>query len=82
MALGNAAGALVSTDTDEDYDQLSFGASGDFGMFGFAVAYQEDSTFAPYFSAENGDFNDSEIIGVSGSASFAGAERSMKPESA
>ncbi|MDP5358669.1 MAG: porin, partial [Paracoccaceae bacterium] len=67
LALTNAAGARVSVDTDEDYDQLSFGASGDLGMFGFAVAYQEESTFAPYFSAENGDFNDSEIFGISAS---------------
>lgn len=74
LALTNAAGARVSVDTDEDYDQLSFGASGDLGMFGFAVAYQEESTFAPYFSAENGDFNDSEIFGISASVSVAGAD--------
>jgi hypothetical protein len=86
MALGNNRGGLVAEDTAEDYTQLSFGASGDFGMFGFAVAYQEENEFPGYFTAHddtlavddglgsNGDFNDSEIIGVSGSASFSGAD--------
>ena len=74
LALTNADGDRVSVDTDEDYDQISFGASGDLGMFGFAVAYQEESTFAPYFSAANGDFTDSEIFGISGSVSVAGAD--------
>jgi outer membrane protein OmpU len=74
LALTNADGDLVSDDTDEDYDQLSFGASGDLGMFSFAVAYQEESTFAPYFSAANGDFNDSEIFGISAGVSVAGAD--------
>ncbi|WP_400084183.1 porin [Yoonia sp. R78084] len=74
LALGNADGGLVAEDTTEDYDQLSFGASGDLGMFSFAVAYQEESEFAPYFSAENGDFNDSEIFGISAGVSVAGAD--------
>lgn len=73
MALTNADGDRVSVDTEEDYDQLSFGASGDLGQFSFAVAYQEESQFAPYFSAANGDFNDSEIFGVSVGTTFAGA---------
>ncbi|MFA8443700.1 porin [Yoonia sp.] len=74
LALTNADGDRVSVDTDEDYDQLSFGASGDLGMFGFSVAYQEESEFAPYFSVPNGDFNDSEIFGISGSVSVSGAD--------
>jgi hypothetical protein len=43
MVLSDAGGDRVSVETDEDYDQLSFGASGDFGAFNFAVAYQEES---------------------------------------
>lgn len=78
LALGNANGDLVSNDTDEDYDQLSFGASGDLGMFGFSVAYQEEATFGgpipDYWNQYNGDFNDSEIFGISGSVSVAGAD--------
>ena len=73
VALTNSDGDRVSVDTDEDYDQLSFGASGDLGTFGFAVAYQEDAEFAPYFDT-NGDFTNNEVFGVSGSASFGGAD--------
>ncbi|PXW72127.1 porin-like protein [Loktanella sp. PT4BL] len=74
LALGNADGGLVNEDTDEDYAQMSFGASGDLGMLSFAVAYQEenDGPAAGYF-AGNGDFNDSEIFGISVGAAVAGA---------
>jgi hypothetical protein len=74
LALTNADGDRVSVDTDEDYDQLSFGASGDLGMFSFAVAYQDESEFAPYFSAANGDFTDNEIWGLSAGVSVGGAD--------
>ncbi|PXW72133.1 porin-like protein [Loktanella sp. PT4BL] len=73
LALGNADGALVTDDTDEFYDQMSFGASGDLGMFSFAVAYQEETEFGTYFSDFNGDFTDDEIFGISVGAAVAGA---------
>ena len=57
----------ISTDTQ---DQLSVGVSGDLGMFGFALAYQEE---ADVF-ASAGDFHAQEVFGVSGSVSVAGAD--------
>ena len=80
LALSNNDGFLVSDDTEEDYAQMSFGASGDLGMFSFAVAYQEENDFPGYFSAgiagtgDNGDFTDNEIFGVSAGVSVAGAD--------
>lgn len=80
LALGNADGALVSNNTTEDYDQLSFGASGDLGMFSFAVAYQDEAEFGAqdggpdYWNPANGDFTDNQIFGVSAGVAVAGAD--------
>ncbi len=79
-ALANNAGFQVGDDTDEDFAQLSLGASGDLGMFSFAIAYQEENEFPGYFDADgagqgdNGDFNDNEIFGISAGTSFSGAD--------
>ncbi len=67
----------VSTTTgDDDVDQLSFGIAGDFGMFSFTAAYQEesDAVFGPVAEAANGDFNSDEVFGVSVGVSAAGAD--------
>ena len=84
--LTDAGGQIVDTvATDEEVDQLSVGASGDFGMFSVAVAYQEESNAAAsgvvdgdplaYDPAdENGDFNLSEIFGISAGVAVAGAD--------
>lgn len=100
--LANNAGTRNAND---DMNQLSVGASADFGNFNVIVAYQErsgeaggfysnaedagpdgifgndpstavdesfdDSTNAGY--GDNGDFNDSEILGISVGTTFAGA---------
>ncbi len=82
----DAAGGLAREDDTfkEEYDQLSFGVSGDFGMFSFAAAYQEKSSdngvttiadvtdYDP--SGQNDDFTLNEVYGVSAGVSVAGAD--------
>lgn len=64
-------------DTDgaafDDLEQLSVGATGDLGNFGFAFAYQEESTAV----TGNGDFNGDEIFGISVNTSFSGADLTL-----
>ena len=73
--IANSAGGYVADDDAENkaMDQLSVGASGAFGMYSFAVAYQEEATNLGYF-AGNGDFTDNQVFGISGGASVAGAD--------
>ena len=68
---------LVQDNSNEFVDQLSVGMNGEFGMFTFAAAYQEDSigpigAYDP--TVGNGDFTDDTIWGVSVGTSFAGAD--------
>lgn len=69
----------------DDLNQLSVGATADFGNFNVVLAYQEASGEAGgFYSAnlpvgiptdgDNGDFNDAEIFGLSVGTSFAGAD--------
>jgi outer membrane protein OmpU len=62
----------------EDLNQLSIGVSGSVANFNVAVAYQAESDEAATFynglgNADNGDFSNSEIYGVSVSTAVAGA---------
>ena len=40
-----SSGDIVADDTTDTVDQLSVGASGDLGMFSFAVAYQQEAEY-------------------------------------
>jgi outer membrane protein OmpU len=76
LSEAGTGGDRVSVETTEEYDQVSFGASGDLGAFSFAVAYQEAGIGATggYDAATaNGDFNNSEIYGLSVGTDVAGA---------
>jgi hypothetical protein len=76
VTLSDADGVRVSTQSTEEYDQVSFGASGDLGAFSFAVAYQEEAIgLAGTYDAEtaNGDYNNNEIFGLSVGTAVAGA---------
>jgi len=68
-----SSGGIVADDTTDTVDQLSVGASGDLGMFSFAVAYQQEAEYASYF-ANNGDFTDNKVFGVSAGTSVGGAD--------
>ncbi|WP_281980894.1 porin [Thalassorhabdomicrobium marinisediminis] len=75
--LANNDGTRVT----DDLDQLSLGVSADFGNFNVVAAYQEETDEAPFFydgtlpgEGDNGDFNRSEIFGVSVGTAFAGAD--------
>jgi outer membrane protein OmpU len=66
----DAAGVSADINGDEDaLVQLSFGAAIDFDAFFATVAYQEETD---YFDGD-GDFSGSEIFGISGGGTFAGA---------
>ena len=76
--LTDAAGVATDDDpTADEVDQLSVGVSGDFGMFSMAAAYQEESSgvaglYDPVTA--NGDFNASEVFGISAGVAVAGAD--------
>ena len=74
-AVANVDGGYVADDGAEDkaVDQLSLGASGDLGMFSFAVAYQDEVDNLGYFGG-NGDFTDNQVFGVSAGVMVAGAD--------
>lgn len=55
----------------DDLQQLSVGASADFGMFSVAAAYQAEPTGG--FTDTNGDWSGDEIMGLSGTATVGGA---------
>ncbi|WP_458792197.1 porin [Yoonia sp. MH D7] len=71
MLVADEAGNYTS-DAGENYDQLSFGLSGDIGMFNYSVAYQDEAVLGN--TGGNGDFESAEAFGISGGASFAGAD--------
>jgi len=62
--------SVVAVDGTTDYEQLSFGASGEFGAFTAAIAYQEEVDAT---TNTNGDFSDAEVFGLSVGGTFAGA---------
>ncbi|WP_322895038.1 MULTISPECIES: porin [unclassified Yoonia] len=73
-----------NVNVSEDLNQLSLGVAGSFGNFGFTAAYQaesnEDDNFykasgglAGVGGADNGDFSNDEIFGVSVNTTFSGA---------
>ena len=66
----DASVSYVVDDAADSVEQLSVGAKGSFGAFGFSVGYQEESDYVD----TNGDFNGDEITAVSVSGSFAGAD--------
>jgi hypothetical protein len=73
---GNATDSGAFT---EEVDQLSVAASGTFGMVTIGAAYQEESiaiggasNYDP--NGENGDFNLSEIFGISAGVAVGGAD--------
>jgi len=76
-AIATANGDLVQDNTTDYVDQLSLGATGTFGNFTVSAAYQEEATYGAAFSAANGDFNGSEVFGISGSTTFSGATVSV-----
>lgn len=63
----------VTLDGEEtgDIKQASFGAAATFGAYTFGLSYQEEDTTAVDIE---GDYSPSEVLGVSASTSFAGAE--------
>jgi hypothetical protein len=73
-SLADSAGVRNAGD---ELEQLSIGASADFGNFNVVVAYQEALTAASapgYVLAANGDFYDEEVFGLSVGTSFGGAD--------
>lgn len=81
--IGDVDNHLVQDNSNDNVDQLSLGLNGEFGMFTFAGAYQEESIAAggpvgAYDPAgANGDFNTDQVWGVSVGTSFAGADLSV-----
>jgi outer membrane protein OmpU len=72
--VSNVDGGYVGEDGAEGAgDQLSFGASGAFGMVNFAVAYQAEADNEGYFDG-NGDWTDESVMGVSAGTTVAGAD--------
>ncbi|WP_394178830.1 porin [Yoonia maritima] len=71
MVLADTNGNTASSVSSEDYDQLSFGAAADVGQFSVAAAYQEESTLG---TTGNGDYNVSEIWGLSVGTTVSGAD--------
>ncbi|AKS47570.1 porin [Octadecabacter temperatus] len=74
--LGDAANVRNSVNGVSDLEQLSIGASADFGNFNVVMAYQEalSAAGATIYDAANGDFNEGEVFGLSVGTSFAGAD--------
>jgi len=69
----------LGNDAPNDIDQLSVGGTATFGAFAFSVAYQEASDAAPLGTGGTvyqavADFTTDEILGVSASTTFAGAD--------
>ncbi|WP_084860871.1 porin [Salibaculum halophilum] len=82
MTYGNIEGSIsyvIANNADtynasEDLNQLSLGASADFGGVNVVMAYQAESDEAAGFYSGNGDFTDDEIFGLSAGTTFAGAD--------
>jgi len=74
-ALSTANGQVVNDAFGGNaYDQLSIGASGDLGMFNFAVAYQAEADNSWFGAGGNSDFIDNEVFGVSAGTTVGGAD--------
>ncbi len=77
-AISDAAGVLVSdtAGAEGETDQLSIGATADLGQFSVIAVYQEeaDAAFGAAANTANGDYNVSEMFGLSVGASFGGAD--------
>ncbi|SDE69663.1 porin [Limimaricola pyoseonensis] len=77
--IDTSVSAIVDNTTEEDddgasddvLDQYSIGMDGNFGQFGFVVAYQSEEDD---LEGASGDFNPEELLGVSVSTAFAGAD--------
>ncbi|GAA3857171.1 porin [Celeribacter arenosi] len=67
-----AISAPVLNDSQE-LGQMSFGATGSFGNFGFGVAYQEEGEAMSATNGLEGDYNEEEILGLFVSTDLAGA---------
>ena len=76
--ISDADGNDVNTfEEGEEFDQVGVAVAGEFGMFTFAVAYQEEADAAGFGAAAeaaNGDFYADEVYGVSAGVSVAGAD--------
>ncbi len=74
--VANSDGDRVNTDltADAEVDQLSVGMTASFGAVSVALAYQEESSASAGFYSGNGDFNQDEVLGISATAAFAGAD--------
>lgn len=78
--IADADGNIVGDEGGDALDQLSVGATGSFGNFNFALAYQEEAQgVVGAYDAEgaNGDFNNDEILGLSVGTSFGGADLTL-----
>lgn len=77
---GITAGASYFADNvaqgagSDELRQLSVGAAGDFGGFSFTAAYQEEDDLG---GNGNGDYNPSEVLGISVGTSLAGADLTL-----
>jgi hypothetical protein len=89
VTYGNIEGSIsyvIANNNDtynasEDLNQLSLGASADFGGVNVVMAYQAESDEAGGFysngvapNGDNGDFTDNEVFGLSVGTTFAGAD--------
>jgi len=85
VTYGNIEGSIsyvIANNDDsygaEDLDQLSLGASADFGGVNVVMGYQAESDelagFYDGFGGDNGDFNRDEVFGLSVGTTFAGAD--------
>jgi hypothetical protein len=80
--IGDVDGNLVGDDASVagSVDQMSVGASAEFGGFTIGMAYQaaSDATAAgSYDPTANGDFNTDEVFGLFGGTTLAGADLSF-----
>jgi len=72
--ISDSNGIVLADSSDETVDQLSVGASGDLGMFSFAVAYQAEAANDIGAFGGNDDFTSASVLGVSAGTSLAGAD--------
>ncbi|MBB5720439.1 hypothetical protein FHS72_000043 [Loktanella ponticola] len=65
----DASISYLADDTNNEAEQLSFGAAGTFGIATITAAYQEETSYVD----GDGDFNGDEVAGISGAVTFANA---------
>lgn len=80
--IGDSDGNLVGDDAtvEGSVDQMSVGASAEFGAFTVGMAYQAESDATAggsYDPSSNGDFNADEVFGIFGGTTLAGADLSF-----